>query len=79
MISPIATLRPIEPRDLSDVIAVRGATRENPFSREALRNLGITEESTAELLRTTHRGWLCEVDGRIVGFAIRSWDTRKPK
>lgn len=63
-------IRPIEFRDLSEVIDVRGATRENPFSREALRNLGITEDSTTELLRTTHRGWLCEVNGRIVGFAI---------
>jgi GNAT superfamily N-acetyltransferase len=63
-------LRPIEPKDLSEVIEVRASTRENLFSRAALRDLGITEDSTAELLRTTHRGWLCEEAGRIVGFAI---------
>ncbi|MBK8477506.1 MAG: GNAT family N-acetyltransferase [Opitutaceae bacterium] len=62
--------RPIESKDLSEIIEVRASTRENPFSREALRQLGITEESTAELLRTTHRGWLCEEEGRIVGLAI---------
>jgi GNAT superfamily N-acetyltransferase len=62
--------RLIEPQDLSEIIDVRGSTRENPFSREALRQLGITEESTAKLLRTTHRGWLCEEEGRAVGFSI---------
>ena len=63
-------LRLIEPTDLSEVFDVRAATRENPFSREVLRDLGITEESTAALLRTTHRGWLSEEHGKITGFAI---------
>ncbi len=63
-------LRLIEPQDLPAIIEVRASTRENPFSREALQALGITEESTARLLRTTHRGWLCEEAGRITGFAI---------
>jgi GNAT superfamily N-acetyltransferase len=63
-------LRPIEPQDLSEIIEVRSSTRENAFSRTALRELGITEKSTAELLCTTHRGWLCEESGKIVGFAI---------
>jgi GNAT superfamily N-acetyltransferase len=63
-------IRMIESKDLSEIIDVRAATHENSYSREALRELGITEESTAEMLRTTHRGWLCEEEGRIVGFAI---------
>jgi GNAT superfamily N-acetyltransferase len=62
--------RLIEERDLSAIIDVRAATRENPFSREELRNLGVTEETTAQMLRTTHQGWLCEDAGRIVGFSI---------
>jgi GNAT superfamily N-acetyltransferase len=62
--------RLIELGDLSEIIEVRASTRENPFSRAALQNLGITEESTAKLLNTTHRGWLCEEEGKIVGFAI---------
>lgn len=60
----------IESNDLGAVIEVRAATRENAFSREALRQIGVTEESVAEMLRTTHRGWLCEDEGRIVSFAI---------
>lgn len=62
--------RLIETQDLPEIIDVRGATRENPFSRAALHALGITEDSVAEMLRTTHRGWLCEHEARIVGFAI---------
>ena len=78
MLKPVAEGRPsskmnfrqIQPEDLSEIIGVRASTRENPFSRAALRDAGVTEASTAELLRTTHRGWLCEVSRRIVGFAI---------
>ena len=62
--------RAIESNDLPAIFDVRASTRENPFSREALWEIGITEESTAELLRTTHRGWLCEAEKEIVGFAV---------
>ena len=62
--------RAIESNDLPAISDVRASTRENPFSREALRDIGITEKSTAEMLRTTHRGWLCEAEKKIVGFAV---------
>ncbi len=68
-------IRPIEPQDLAEAIEVRAATRENALSRETLRHMGITEESTTELLRTTHRGWLCEVDGKMTGFALGNGKT----
>jgi len=67
--------RAIESRDLSEIIEVRGATRENPFSRDALRKIGVTEESLAEMLRTTHQGWLGEKGERIIGFAIGDGET----
>jgi GNAT superfamily N-acetyltransferase len=63
-------IRPIELQDLAEAFNVRASTRENTLSREKLRYMGITEESTTELLRTTHCGWLCEVDGKMTGFAI---------
>jgi len=63
--------RLIGPGDLPEIFDLRAATRENPYSREDLRQLDITEDSVAERLRrATHRGWLCEVGERIVGFAI---------
>jgi len=69
------TIRLIEARDLPDLFELRASTRENPYSRDALREIGITEESTAALLLTTHRGWLCETNGRKIGFAIGNSST----
>jgi ribosomal protein S18 acetylase RimI-like enzyme len=62
--------REIEERDIQALFEVRTATRENNLSREQLEVLGITGESVAHMLRTTHRGWLCEEDGEAVGFAM---------
>jgi GNAT superfamily N-acetyltransferase len=56
--------------DLQATLAVRIAAKENPFSMEALVAMGITEESVTQMLATTHRGWVCEVNEEIVGFAI---------
>ncbi|MFI5357119.1 MAG: GNAT family N-acetyltransferase [Opitutales bacterium] len=44
--------------------------KENVVTREFLTSIGITVESLTAALATTHRGWLCEIDDRIVGFAI---------
>ena len=51
------------------------ATRENALSKEDLRRLGITPETVREMMRTSHRGWLCEVDGKVVGFAMGNGKT----
>ncbi len=64
------TFRPIEAADLPELFDLRAVTRENPYSRDDLRKIGITEDSSAAGLRTTHRGWLCESDGIKTGFAI---------
>jgi GNAT superfamily N-acetyltransferase len=58
------------PADVPAAFAVRTATKENRFTREGLAALGITEDSVAMMLGGTHRGWVAEVDGRIVGFAM---------
>lgn len=67
--------REIAARDVPDLFAVRAATRQNALSRGQLARLGITPESVLTMLRTTHRGWLCEEDGRIVGFAMGNGKT----
>jgi len=71
----LMTIRLIEASDVSELIELRAFTRENAYSRDALREVGITEESTAARLRTTHRGWLCEMDGTKAGFAIGDGST----
>ena len=65
-----ARFREITPADVPALFVVRTATRENPYSLEALHAIGITEESVRAKLASVHRGWLTEVDGRIVGFAM---------
>ncbi|HEY3761623.1 MAG TPA: GNAT family N-acetyltransferase [Verrucomicrobiae bacterium] len=60
----------MERRDIGSCIEVRTLVRENRYSLEALHQAGITEDSVAQMLATTHKGWICEMDGRIVGFSI---------
>lgn len=64
-------IRTIEPADLPEIFAVRVATWHHDDGAEEMRAMGITLESVERMLGAgTHRGWLCEVDGRTVGFAM---------
>jgi GNAT superfamily N-acetyltransferase len=62
--------REIVPEDVPQLFMVRTATDENNLSLETLHLLGITEESVRQMIASTHKGWLCETEGRIVGFAM---------
>ena len=62
--------RRIETVDMQAIFDVRIATWHNDNGRAELTQMGITHNSVCELMRTTHRGWLCEVQGRVVGFAM---------
>lgn len=62
--------REIKKADLSSIFFVRVSTRENAYTIKELEELGITEKSVSAMLDTTHRGWLCETDDQIVGFAM---------
>jgi ribosomal protein S18 acetylase RimI-like enzyme len=64
------TFRAIQPDDLAAIFEVRIATWHNPNGDVELRALGITPDSVRELMRDSHRGWLCEIEGRTVGFAM---------
>lgn len=63
-------IRPTTAADLPELFQLRAQTRENALSPEYLATLGITPETAATGLASGDtRGWLCEIDGRIVGFA----------
>jgi GNAT superfamily N-acetyltransferase len=62
--------REMEPRDIGRCIEVRTSVRENRYSLEELRQAGITEASVTRMLATTHKGWVCELDRRVVGFSM---------
>ncbi len=49
---------------------MRTSVRENRYTREALAAVGVTEPSVTALLGETHHGFVCEVDGQIVGFSM---------
>jgi GNAT superfamily N-acetyltransferase len=62
--------REIQSQDLEALFELRIATWHNPNGREELARLGITPDSVCQMMQASHRGWLCEVDGRSVGFAM---------
>ena len=63
-------IREIRADDIPSLFEVRIATWHNDRGREELSAMGITHESVQRLLADSHRGWLCEVESRVIGFAI---------
>ena len=65
-----ARYREIGPEDMDAIFGVRVATWHNERGAEELLQLGITHDSVREMMQTSHRGWLCEIESRVVGFAM---------
>ena len=63
-------IRAITEGDIPALFVVRVATHENQLTRQELASLGVTEETVKARLRGTFKGWLCEVDAQVVGFAM---------
>ena len=59
-------LRLALPSDIPEIGRVRMSVRENRIPSLDVLTPGDTER----LLKADGRGWVCEVDGRIVGFSI---------
>jgi GNAT superfamily N-acetyltransferase len=54
--------------DIDAIFVVRFAVRENVLSNPAR----VTREMCEDYLDKLGRGWVCEIDGRIVGFSYAS-------
>ena len=67
-------IRKISRADVRSLFDVRVATRENVMSLDELASLGITENSIKVALEQSHCGWLCEIEGKTVGFAMGNSD-----
>lgn len=52
--------------DIPQIQIVRNSVKENMLSNPAL----VSDADCAEFLTVRGRGWVCETEGRIVGFAI---------
>jgi GNAT superfamily N-acetyltransferase len=74
----VLTFRETRVTDIEQLFDVRAATRENPLSREALAELGITPESTAaDLLSGRIKGWVCVHESGVVGFCSGHLESRE--
>jgi GNAT superfamily N-acetyltransferase len=65
-----ATFREITATDVPALFHVRPRTRENAMTLEELQRLGIDPQSVAKSLAGSTKGWLCEVGGEVVAFAM---------
>jgi GNAT superfamily N-acetyltransferase len=63
-------IREIEKSDIKDILDIRISTKENHFSMTDLAEVGVTPESIAEWLDGSVKGWICEISGKPVGFAL---------
>lgn len=52
--------------DISQIQVVRNSVKENMLSDPAL----VSDRDCEEFLTERGKGWVCEINGRIVGFAI---------
>ena len=70
------TYRPALPADAGECVSLRGKTRQNAYSEEQLRAIGVTAESWAENIRSgALPGQVCTGAGGIVGYCFGSRDT----
>jgi GNAT superfamily N-acetyltransferase len=61
-------LREAHPADIPQLMDVRFSVKENVLTNRAL----VTEADNEDYLTRRGKGWVAEVDGRIVGFTIVS-------
>jgi GNAT superfamily N-acetyltransferase len=71
-----AVIRAMTADDMGGTFRVRTSVTENALSLEQLERMGITPASVAASLARCARGWVAEMDGRIVAFAIADAETR---
>lgn len=60
------TIRPATLHDIPQIQVVRNAVTENTLSDPGL----VTDQDCAEFISERGKGWVCEIDHQIVGFAI---------
>jgi ribosomal protein S18 acetylase RimI-like enzyme len=72
---PLLKFREITAADVPALLYVRTRTRENAYTLEELRDLGITADSVTKKLATSFKGWLCTDAGQIVAFCMADRST----
>ena len=65
------TIREATPDDITQIQVVRNSVTENTLSSPAL----VTDDDCKEFITVRGKGWVCVVNGEVVGFSIV--DTRE--
>ena len=60
------TIRPATLHDIPQIQVVRNAVTENTLSDPGL----VTDQDCAAFITERGKGWVCEIDHQIVGFAV---------
>ena len=60
------TFREAQPGDIAQIQTVRNLVKENKLSNSAL----VSDKDVEEFLFMRGKGWVCEIDLLVVGFAI---------
>ncbi len=60
------TIRQAEIEDIKQIQVVRNSVTENTLSNPNL----VTDEDCAEFITKRGKGWVCEIDKKIIGFSI---------
>ena len=60
------TIREAVTNDIKQIQVVRNSVRENTLSDPEL----VTDQDCEEFLTVRGKGWVCEIDNKIVGFSI---------
>jgi GNAT superfamily N-acetyltransferase len=64
------------PEDAPECLSVRGQTRENSFSVEQLKAIGVTVDTWREGIKDgSLPGYVCEFEGAIIGYCFGSPET----
>lgn len=58
--------REAEIKDIPELMRVRFAVKENVLNNPAL----VTDNDCMEYITQRGKGWVCEIDGTVVGFSI---------
>ena len=59
-------IRPAEIKDIYQIQVVRNLVKENRLSDPAL----VPDRDVEDYITRRGKGWICEIDGGVVGFAI---------
>jgi len=60
------TFREARVMDIPQIQVVRNSVKENVLSNPAL----VTDKDCENYLLNRGKGWVCEIDGKVIGFAI---------